>query len=155
MLRMSRRTWNNVIVFGVLAIFLLLYIAPNQMAKFRDEQAPTLVPNNATIVQIRFARIVLERHGPNWRLHPAPTVAVDIPKLLHAWQLQPLRPQPVLADAIFATVCQVELLYSGEPQWQQWRLVTDQSQWYLQQQQRVFKIHPTEADALCPLILRR
>jgi len=61
----------------------------------------------------------------------------------------------VLADAIFAMVCKVELLYSGEPQWQQWQLVTDQSQWYLQQQQRVFKIHPKEADALCPQALRR
>lgn len=155
MIRMSRRTWNNVIVFGVLAIFLLLYIAPNQMAKFRDQHAPTLVPNNATVVQIRFPSIVLERHGPHWRLHPAPTSAVDIPDLLQAWQLQPLRPEPVLADAIFATVCQVELLYSGEPQWQQWQLVTDQSQWYLQQQQRIFKIHPKEADALCPQPLRR
>jgi hypothetical protein len=47
------------------------------------------------------------------------------------------------------------LLYSGEPQWQQWQLVTDQSQWYLQQQQRIFKIHPKEADALCPQPLRR
>lgn len=154
MIRMSRSAWNNVIVFGVLALFLLFYIAPNQMAKFRDQQAQTLVPSNATIVQIRFPRIVLERHGPNWRLHPAPTAAVDIPALLQAWQLQPLRPEPVLADAIFATVCQVELLYSGEPQWQQWQLVTDQSQWYLQQQQRIFKIHPKEADALCPQPLR-
>ncbi len=155
MIRMSRSTWNNVIVFGVLALFLLFYIAPNQMAKFRDEQAPTLVPSAASIVQIRFPRIVLERHGPNWRLHPAPATVVDIPKLLQAWQQQPLRPEPVLADAIFAMVCKVELLYSGEPQWQQWQLVTDQSQWYLQQQQRVFKIHPKEADALCPQALRR
>ena len=61
----------------------------------------------------------------------------------------------MLADAIFASVCQVELLYSGEPQWQQWQLVTDQSQWYLQQQQRIFIIHPKEADALCPGPLRR
>jgi hypothetical protein len=73
MIRMSRSAWNNVIVFGVLALFLLFYIAPNQMAKFRDQNAQTLVPSNATIVQIRFPRIVLERHGPNWRLHPAPT----------------------------------------------------------------------------------
>ncbi len=155
MLRMSRSTWNNVIVFGVLALFLLFYIAPNQLAKIRDEQAPTLVPANATIVKLRFPTIVLERHGPNWRLHPTPAAPVDIEKLLQAWQLQPLRPEPVLADAIFASVCQVELLYSGEPQWQQWRLVADQSQWYLQQQQRIFKIHPKEADALCPGPLRR
>lgn len=155
MLKMSRTSWNNVIIFGVLALFLLFYIAPQQMAKLRDEQAPTIVPSTASVVQLRFSSHVLERHGPGWRIHPMPVVEVAIPALLNAWQTQRLRSEPALADALFARVCQVELLYSGNPQWQQWQLVTDQSQWYLQHQQALYKLHPFEAEALCPPALRR
>ncbi len=155
MFGLSRTAWNNVIIFGVLALFLLFYIAPNQLAKIRDEQAQTLIPAHATIVHMRFPAAVLERSGPQWRFKPELGIALDISKLLTTWQQQPLRPEPVMPNAIFASVCQVELLYSGEPKWQQWQIVSDQSHWYLQQDEQIFKIHPHEAIDLCPLVLRR
>ncbi len=154
MLRLSRQSWNNLIIFGVLALFFLFYIAPNHLAMMRSQNTVvTVVQAGQRILQLEFPRAVLKQAGPVWRLEPA-MAKVDASTLLESWQALQL-PLPQQNDAlILAQVCRVLLSKSGEAAPVTWNIMLDQQQWYLQQQQFLFPIDQATADKLCPPSLR-
>lgn len=154
MLRLSRRSWNNLIIFGVLVLFFLFYIAPNHLAMMRNQNTVvTVVQAGQRILQLEFPRAVLKQAGPVWRLEPG-VAAVDANSLLQHWQDLRL-PIPQQNDAlILAQVCRIQLSQSGEAAPVMWQIMLDQQQWYLQQQQFLFPIDQTTADQLCPPSLR-
>ena len=154
MLRLSRQSWNNLIIFGALALFFLFYIAPNHLAMMRSQNTVvTVVQPGQRILQISFPRSVLKQAGPVWRLEPS-VDQLDAMTLLEAWQTLQL-PLPQQNDTlILAQVCRVLLSQSGEAAPATWQVMLDQQQWYLQQQQFLFPIDQVTADKLCPPSLR-
>jgi len=154
MLRLSRQSWNNLIIFGVLALFFLLYIAPNHLAMLLSRDAiVSVVQPGQRILQLQFPNTTFKQAGPVWRLEPAVT-GIDINAVLTSWQtLQLSAPQEHNA-LILAQVCRIELSKSGEASPMLWIIALDQQQWYLQHQQFLFPIDQIRADQLCPPALR-
>ncbi len=154
MLKLSRQSWNNLIIFGVLALFFLFYIAPNHLAMMRSQNTVvTVTQPGQRILQLEFPHAVLKQAGPVWRLEPA-VAEVNANMLLQSWQSLQL-PLPQQNDAlILAQVCRVLLSQSGEAAPTTWQIMLDQQQWYLQQQQFLFPIEQATADQLCPPSLR-
>lgn len=154
MLRLSRQSWNNLIIFGVLVLFFLFYIAPSHLAFMlnRDSEI-TLVHPGQRILQLQFPQATLKQAGPVWRFEPQQQ-APQPEQLLQHWQ-QFVLPAPVPEGAqILAQVCRVQLYQSGEAEPALWQIVLDQQQWYLQYQQFLFPINQGIADQLCPPSLR-
>lgn len=154
MLRLSRQSWNNLIIFGVLALFFLFYIAPNHLAMMRSQNTVvTVVQPGQRILQLAFPQAVLKQAGPIWRLEPA-VMELDATRLLDTWQSLEL-PLPQQNDSlILAKVCQVQLSQSGEAATATWQIMLDQQKWYLKQDQFLFPIDQVTADQLCPPSLR-
>ncbi len=154
MLRLSRQSWNNLIIFGVLALFFLFYIAPNHLAMMRSQHTVvTVVQPGQRILQLEFPRAVLKQAGPVWRLEPM-MAGTDANTLLASWQELQLPLPQQNKDLILAQVCRVLLSQSGTAAPALWQIVLDQQQWYLQQQQFLFPIDPAMANKLCPPSLR-
>ena len=53
---LSRRDWNNVIIYSVLAMLLLFYFAPKHLMTLRQQhlQSFKLVPDGYVLVQLQF-----------------------------------------------------------------------------------------------------
>jgi len=60
MIRLSRQGWNNVIIYGVLALFFLFYIAPNHLAMMRSKEQLQAVAPGQRLLQIQFPAAVLK-----------------------------------------------------------------------------------------------
>lgn len=154
MLRLSRQSWNNLIIFGVLALFFLFYIAPSHLAFMlsKDSQIHLIQPGQR-LLQLQFPRATLKQAGPVWRFEPQ----LDLPApetILQYWQSFQLPAATADGTNILAQVCRVQLYQSGEAQPMLWLIAVDQQQWYLQHQQVVFPIDKASADQLCPPSLR-
>lgn len=154
MLRLSRQSWNNLIIFGVLALFFLFYIAPSHLAFMlsRDQTISIVVPGQK-LLQLQFPRATLKQAGPVWRFEPQLEQPAPDTILQHwlNFQLPAAKPE---SPQIVAQVCRVLLYQSGEAQPALWTIAVDQQQWYLQYQQVLFPIDQTTADQLCPPSLR-
>lgn len=158
MLRLSRRSWNNLIIFGVLALFFLFYIAPNHLAFMLNQQQPLtrLVTTGQRILELQFPVSTLRQFGPGWRFEPAVANHLVPPEhILQQWSDTSL-PLAVPSDdsQLLARVCLVGLRESGSAQIRYWEFLLSDSQWYLQYQQQLFPISQQTADALCPASLR-
>jgi len=154
MLRLSRQSWNNLIIFGVLALFFLFYIAPSHLAfMLSREQTISIVAPGQKLLQLQFPRATLKQAGPVWRFEPQ----LNLPapeSTLQQWQDFQLPAAKTDGPQILAQVCRVLLYQSGEAQPALWLIAVDQQQWYLQHQQVLFPIDQATADQLCPPSLR-
>lgn len=158
MLRLSRRSWNNLIIFGVLALFFLFYLAPNHLAFMLNQQQPltSLVTPGQRILELQFPAGTLRQFGPGWRFEPAVTSQpVSAEWLLEQWSTITLPPGlPVDDSQLLARICLVGLRESGNGEIRFWEFVFGDQQWYLRQQQQLFPLSQQAADALCPPQLR-
>ena len=90
MLKLSRRNWNNVLIFAVLILMFVLYGMPQRLQqKMTPEQR--LIPADAQLLMVGFADRRLVKAGPQWQIQPA-TDNVDAAKLALAWQHSQLVP---------------------------------------------------------------
>ena len=68
MLRLSRRAWNNVLIFSMLIMIMLL----NGMHKKFDSADPLakvpLLPEHSLVLTLDFGKFAIERIGQSWRI---------------------------------------------------------------------------------------
>lgn len=158
MIRLSRQGWNNVIIYGVLALFFLFYIAPNHLAMMRSKEQLQAVAPGQRLLQIQFPAVLLKQAGPVWRaeskrvMAPAASAAL-IQQTVTAWQQLQL-PQPQVNDALLAQVCLIDLTLSDEQQVAHWRLLLSEQQYWLESAAGLYAIDAKQALQLCPAEFR-
>jgi hypothetical protein len=90
MLRMSQRTWNNVLIFIVLAMILVL-----NLDKFSSDDGPTarlVVPEGEFILNITINQVEIEKAGQQWRISSKGVQPSALPspeqlqRIVSAWQ---------------------------------------------------------------------
>ncbi|MDX1391733.1 MAG: hypothetical protein R3241_05100, partial [Rheinheimera sp.] len=91
MLKLSRRNWNNVLIFAVLLLMFLLYGMPQRLQQLNAPQQ-RLIPADAQLLMVALAEQRLIKAGPVWRLQPGTAKAVDAEQLALAWQHSLLTP---------------------------------------------------------------
>lgn len=92
MLRLSRKGWNNVIIFTMLAMILLLH---NITGRFTDteSQQRLLLPADALIMSLQFDQYKVERIGQSWRTNaPLTEPPKKLAELIFAWRSAMLQP---------------------------------------------------------------
>ncbi len=94
MLKLSRRNWNNVLIFAVLILMFVLYGIPQRLAE-RTAIEHRLIPVDTELLMVAFGQHRLIKAGPRWQLQPTPAMPVDAAKLALAWQHSLLTPADV------------------------------------------------------------
>ena len=88
MIRLSRRAWNNVIIFAMLLMIVLFNSTHNILtgSMGEDEISAPLLPADSVLMTLDFSGQKIERIGRGWRLRPAESVAeADLAELVNAW----------------------------------------------------------------------
>ncbi|KKO46238.1 hypothetical protein WG68_05545 [Arsukibacterium ikkense] len=112
MLKLSRRNWNNVLIFAVLILMFVLYGIPQRL---QQKMAPEhrLIPADSQLLMVGFASARLVKAGPQWQLQPA-THNVDAAQLALAWQYSQLIPADAVPMQSRVPVAQASVQLVGE-----------------------------------------
>jgi hypothetical protein len=114
MLKLSRRNWNNVLIFAVLILMFVLYGIPQRLQQFTNAEH-RLVPANSQLLMVAFANTRLIKAGPVWQLQPlVDNRVVDAAQLALAWQHSLLTPVEVTADKSRIPLAQVSVQLVGQ-----------------------------------------
>lgn len=88
-MKLSKPAWNNVIIFSVMAMILLI----NLMNKEDDEahatakSQPTLLAENSVVLTLAVEEhAVIERTGTSWQISPSILNAQELEQMMLAWQ---------------------------------------------------------------------
>ncbi|MEO3678352.1 hypothetical protein [Rheinheimera fenheensis] len=150
MLKLSRRNWNNVLIFAVLILMFVLYGIPQRLAE-RSADEHRLIPADAELLMVAFGQQRLIKAGPQWQLQPAATVPVDAAKLALAWQHSLLTPVEVNNDQSRIPLAQASVQLVGHSAPMIWLLYPDVDGRYLLQQagqQQFYALNAAEAQLL-------
>jgi len=101
MLKISTRTWNNILIFTVLGLILVL-----NLDKFRSEgpRSRLIVPEGEYIISMQIHQVEIEMAGQVWRVDPQgiqPEVVPDSERLreiVSAWQQAYISPAGIDFD---------------------------------------------------------
>ncbi|NTS75702.1 hypothetical protein HR060_02380 [Catenovulum sp. SM1970] len=88
MIRLSRRGWNNVLIFASLIMILLFNGVHNKLLENTEKAgAPlALLPKEQVLLTLDLPNYSIERVGKEWRLRPENTVElVKLNQLMTAW----------------------------------------------------------------------
>lgn len=113
MLKLSRRNWNNVLIFAVLILMFALYGIPQRLAQLNTSEH-RLLPADSELLMVAFANQRLIKAGPQWQLQPQDGKAVDAAQLAVAWQHSLLTPIEVAADKSRVPVAQASVQLVGQ-----------------------------------------
>jgi hypothetical protein len=154
---LSRRDWNNVIIYSVLAMLLLFYFVPQHLMNLKQQQLPSykLVPDGYKLVQIQFDRTNLQQAGPVWRFQPVIDENLDPAQLADLWQQTELKPWPQQVELSTQPIRRVALLLAGDNHMSQWGLYQNGRDFYLKKQGfvEIFQVSARQAEQLIPASL--
>ncbi len=162
---LSKRDWNNVIIFSVLAMLLLFFLIPQQLME--QQQSPKaqqqLVTAEQPLLQLQFESTSLQQAGTEWRFQPALTESSLSPvQLAQYWQQLQLpapltKKQAAKVELGSQPLRRVVLLLAGAEAPQHWWLFQQQQQFYLQRQgmAAIYPLTAEQADQLMPAELNQ
>ncbi|MFN6972484.1 MAG: hypothetical protein ACK4NN_16560 [Rheinheimera sp.] len=151
---LSRRDWNNVIIYSVLAMLMLFYFVPQHLMTQRQQQLASykLVPDGYVLVQLQFDRTHLQQAGQVWRFQPVVDDQIQPAELAELWQQTELKPWPQQLELSSQPLRQVGLLLAGERSLQHWGLYQNGPNYYLKKQGfiEIFQVSAQQAATLIP-----
>lgn len=151
MMKLSKRGWNNVLIFAVLILMFFLYDIPGQLQK-QEPPLYSFVAENTELLSVEFDHFRLVKTAGQWQFQPAITVSSDAAQLAMAWQhtkLQPFEPEQQIS---LTPVSQAVVLSAGQHEPVQWLLFSYQQSFMVQQvgQPLFFLISSQQAQLLFP-----
>ncbi|WP_215396026.1 hypothetical protein [Rheinheimera oceanensis] len=153
MLKLSRRNWNNVLIFAVLILMFALYGIPQRLAQFNAPEH-RLLPADSELLMVAFANTRLVKAGPVWQLQPPLSKPLDAAQLAVAWQHSLLTPVEVGTDKSRVPVAQASVQLVGQTAPLIWLLYpasdTGNGRYLLQQagQQQFYQLSAAQAAQL-------
>lgn len=130
MLKLSRRNWNNVLIFVVLLLMFSLY---DWTGKSGDPMSGSLLAESDTLLSISVGEYRLVQQNTQWQLLPHAHPSVTASEMFHAWQYTSL---PLLQSGQApqqAPVAQAMVQLVGEVMPQIWLLYPEPPHYVLQQ----------------------
>jgi hypothetical protein len=89
-MRLSKKGWNNVLIFGVLLIIFIFNFSPKLRLSSSNQQSVVISPG-LTIVEIQTPDYVLTRIGRNWQRTPNLGLSSEkLQEIVNNWQSVPL-----------------------------------------------------------------
>lgn len=112
MIRLSRKAWNNIIIFAMLLMIFLFNTTNNILVGSGDDQQSIgLLPEHAVLMTLESNGIEIQRIGTGWRVNPNAEMSTQkISNLVTHWQQSTMSPtssadvsdQPVIVVAWLA-----------------------------------------------------
>jgi hypothetical protein len=151
---LSRRDWNNVIIYSVLAMLMLFYFVPQHLMIQRQQHLTSykLVPEGYVLLQLQFDRTNLQQAGPVWRFQPVVDHQINPAALAELWQQTELKPWPQQIELSTQPLRRVGMLLGAEKSVQQWGLYQNGPNFYLKKQGfvEIFQLTAEQAAQLIP-----
>ena len=133
MLKLSRRNWNNVLIFGVLLLMFVLYGIPQRLQQLAADEH-RLVPVDSQLLMVALGEQRLIQAGSVWRLQPTTDKTIDASKLAMAWQHGLLTPVTPSENKSRIPVAQASVQLVGQTAPLIWLLYADANGAFLLQQ---------------------
>ena len=151
MLKLSRRNWNNVLIFAVLILMFGLYGIPQRLAELNAPKAEhRLIPADAQLLMVALGNQRLVQAGAQWRLQPGLAKPVDAAQLALAWQHFLLTPVATTEHKNLMPAAQASVQLAGETAPLIWLLYPDNDGFLLQQagHTQFYRLNKAEAALL-------
>lgn len=95
-MRLSRKGWNNVLIFGVL-IIIFIFNFSHKLRLSSDLQQRTVIRNDLTIVEIKTPDFKIIRSGRTWKSEPDLGLSKQqLVSLVDNWQNLELETRPAI-----------------------------------------------------------
>jgi hypothetical protein len=90
MIRLSKKGWNNVLIFSMLLMIMIFNGMHKKFNVGKVENAQVaLLPENSLVLTLKFADIAVERIGQGWRTNPAVDLTnAQLVELMGHWKNQ-------------------------------------------------------------------
>jgi hypothetical protein len=114
MLRLTKRTWNNILIFTMLGLFIVL-----NLDSFKSDKpsARLVVPQGEYIINMQINNVELEKAGQQWRINPNGVQPSIIPSfeqlqtIIKGWQQAYISPAEMAYDnSVFSTPSSVVVI---------------------------------------------
>ncbi len=131
-IRLSKKGWNNVLIFSCMFMILLFNYTSNMFSSNGDNtKAQPLLESGSMVQAIDFSGIELQRVGTGWRvLSKIPTATLDQPvAYIDTWINQPLEQittSPMVLDS--ASSLPVAVWLAGQNEARLYKFVIDHQQ---------------------------
>lgn len=114
-MRLSKRGWNNVLIFGVLIIVFLFNFSHKLLLKPKVHQR-TLISNELMIVEIKTPDFSIKRIGRSWISEPNLGLSEhQLSLLVQNWQTLPLQTQSAIINPQDPFIMQVYTANEEQP----------------------------------------
>ncbi len=153
--KLSRRNWNNVLIFAVLILMFLLYGTPQRLAD-RQHRSTHLL-GEQQLLSIEFAGARISRSPQGWQLSPPqPELQPLVERTLAIWQQQQLNDGERSVQPLPEPLTQAQLVLAGQGEPVIWVLSLAEQQFYLSPSHRrlYYPIRAAEAELLFPAEFR-
>lgn len=130
MFKLSRRNWNNVLIFVVLFMMYSLY---DWRGASSTPVLTHLLPEQSQLLSIAVGDVRLVQAAGQWQLQPRYSGRVSAQQMANAWYYTPLQPTIGVANPQQAPVAQASVQLAGEFAPQIWLLYPAQQDYLLQQ----------------------
>lgn len=119
-MQLSRRGWNNVLIFAVLAMMLIFqYSGKNMNSDDAVSQYQSALPSNAVILSMQFDNIQIQRVGSQLATKPEMGLSQSqLQQIIKAWEratFKPVAEDVVIANLAYGINITFELVNLAEP----------------------------------------
>lgn len=153
--QLSRRAWNNVLIFAVLILMFLLYGTPQRLADLPHRSMSLL--NEQTLLSVEYPLVRLSRSPQGWRLSPpAPELQPLAERTMTVWQQQQLHDGQRSVAPTPEPLTQAALMLAGQAEPVIWVLLLADDQFWLSPSHRTmyYPITALDAERLFPMEFR-
>ncbi|AGH80013.1 hypothetical protein PCNPT3_00355 [Psychromonas sp. CNPT3] len=114
-MRLSKRGWNNVLIFGILIIFFLFNFSQKLLLKVKHNDH-TLIDSQLVIIEIKTPDFSLKRNGRSWISEPSLGLSEEqLALLVHNWQNIELPSEAIVKTPNDPFVMQVYTANNAQP----------------------------------------
>lgn len=129
--KLSRRTWNNILIFIVLLMMFTLYDWSGQQQDSAEPIALIADPTDLLGVSVAQSRLVKTDTG--WQLQSDKALTVSAQQMASAWQYSILQPVPDTVGQRWQPLTQASIQFNSVLEPQIWLLYHENSAYLLQQ----------------------
>jgi len=118
-MKLSKTAWNNVIIFSVMSIIIIINYTNNKLFQ-RDEsgafsqEIPIITDHSVILTLTINHHIVIERIGQTWRIKPAILARQALEQMMYSWQQSTGTSVAIQNELAQQTAIMVNVIVAGE-----------------------------------------
>lgn len=149
MIRLSKRGWNNVLIFATLLLIILFH----QSGEFFNQapvssQSQSLLPEDVPVMKIDFGTHRLERIGQGWRIRPGLEISEsELALLVDNWQQTIVTP---FSGGKLQNAAVVVIWLAGQPQGVVFQITQQGNDVLVQHQGRLYRAENRQLNDFIP-----